>query len=245
MPRAIHKKNTKPSKNELELAEQADGKSDDKVMLGKRVGAPISNPKAKRVTPKSSKGGRPVDPNSKRQQAIRARAAKDKAGTRIGGKGKRGESGEIVGNMPQLTLTAEVHKTIVDAVERGNWRSVAYQMAGVRPDTFYLWIKRGEKHLREILDGTRGIMTRQAHLVLDLAKAEGRLHDFHSQKILQEAKPELRFAWLGKRFPKEWGDPGISRDDKTGEETKVDLISSLMARLSPLVGESGESGDSE
>jgi hypothetical protein len=218
---------------------------DDNIILGKRPGEVVRDTEPRKKISLGRGKGRPINPNSKLQLEKKARLEKAAAGLCVGGKGKKGKKGEIVGNMPALTLTSEVHKQIVEAVGRGNWRSVAYQMAGVQQATFHQWMMRGEKHLQEIVEGTRLEMTRQAHLVLDLAKAEGKVHDFHNQQILREAKPELRFTWLTKRFAKEWADPGISKDDKTGEETKIDLVSALLDRLKPLQASGPITGDDE
>lgn len=155
--------------------------------------------------------------------------------------GKEGVSGRVPKgtrlegkNKVDFSLTPDVHKLIVGLVERGNWRSIAAKIAGVPVTTLFSWIKRGEEHLEEIVAGERRKLTRQAEFVLDLHRAEGQLHDFHNAKLLEEAKPELRFAWLQKRFPQEWAGTATGRDDQTGEVTDVDLIAVLLDRLKPL-----------
>jgi hypothetical protein len=213
---------------------------DDQIILGKRPGSPIgvvTVEAAKETRSKIRKpgSGAKVNPDSKAQKTKKARAEKRAKKPAIGGKGNRLQAGEkLEGNAPDLTLTPEVFKIIVDSVGRGNWRTVAAKMAGIPISTFQSWVRRGEQHLKEIEAGERMTMTIQANLVLDLAKAEGKLHDFHQSKILEEAKPELRFQWLTRRFAKEWVPTTTGIDDQTGEETQADLVALLLDRLKPL-----------
>ncbi len=173
-------------------------------------------------------------PSGKPSQSKRA-ARKKRSCPTIGGKGVSVEPGKVYeGNMPGCSLTKPIFKEIVDLVKAGNWRLVAARAAGVNIETFKTWIDTGEKQIQEILDGTRKAMPLQAQLVMELDRAEGKCHAFHNAKVLEHAKPELRFAWLKARFPKEWAPTTTAIDDRTGEQTEVDVVNLLVSRFQAL-----------
>jgi hypothetical protein len=173
-------------------------------------------------------------PSGKPSKSKRA-ARKKRTCPTIGGKGALLQAGEkFEGNMPNCALTKPIFKEIVDLVKAGNWRLVAARAAGVNIETFKTWIDTGEKQIQDILDGTRKAMPLQAQLVMELDRAEGKCHAFHNAKVLKDAKPELRFAWLKARFPKEWAPTTAAIDDKTGEQTEVDVVNLLVSRFQAL-----------
>jgi hypothetical protein len=44
----------------------------------------------------------------------------------------------------------------------------------------------------------------------------------------------LRFAWLQKRYAREWATPTVAMDDHTGKEEEADIVDLLVSRLSAL-----------
>lgn len=185
---------------------------------------------------------KPLGTRKKTGPKPRKGPSKSKAATRskrtcetIGGTGIRLEAGDVYdGNMPSCALTKPIFKEIVDLVTAGNWRLVACRAAGVNVETFKSWLVTGDKQIAEIIAGTRKAMPLQAQLVMAIERAEGKCHAFHNAELLKDAKPELRFAWLKARFPKEWAPTTVGIDDTTGEQTEIDVVNLLVSRFQAL-----------
>lgn len=149
------------------------------------------------------------------------------------------KGGKWEGNMPGCSLTPELFDSIVGLVANGNFRTTAYKAVGVAPRTFWDWMEVGRTQIEEIAEGKRAVLPLQAQLVIALDMAEGQFFSAQNAKILDgrgSVKDRtLRFAWLQRRFAREWAPPAVGVDDETGAVKPIDNITEiLIARLQAL-----------
>lgn len=167
----------------------------------------------------------------------------------IGGPGVRPAKGSrIEGNMPCCTLTPEVFTEIVGYVHGGAFRTTAQKASGVPARTFWDWIRVGREQIEEFIEGKIKEVPLQGQLVIALDRAEGQCFVSQNATVLQGTEVDedgqlipadiddrkLRFAWLQRRFAREWAAPTTGVDDETGAPKKIDVTELLFARLQAL-----------
>lgn len=97
----------------------------------------------------------------------------------------------------RTSLTPEVHKTIVAAVRRGNFRGTAAAAAGVHRSSLFNWEKRGEAGEEPY-----------ASFMADLQQAEAKA-EMNLLRKIRQARPGVDVwqtsAWLlERRWPSRW-----------------------------------------
>jgi hypothetical protein len=213
-----------------------DGPGDERRMVAgsKRPGSPIPPPAPK-----------PKPPPKPKEHPERTH----RESQTIGGPGIVLAKGEkLEGNMPNCTLTPDLFTDIVDYVRAGNFRTVAMRACGVPRTTFFGWISTGREQIEAYVAGERPDVPLQAQLVIALDRAEGKCFADQHEMVLTGTQVtedgdvlpadiddrKLRFAWLQRRFARDWSPPTSGVDDETGAPKKIDVTELLIARLQML-----------
>lgn len=194
-------------------------------------------------TPPPEKKPKAKPPRQHPQPGRKARGSETIGGPGTGVRPPKGT--RIVGNAPCCTLTDEIFDEIVAHVAAGNFRRVAACAAGVPEQKFWNWLTTGREQIQEYIDGKRPDVPRQGQLVIALNRAEGKCFIDVNARILNAGDIEeptdiddrkLVFAWLQRRFAREWAAPPTGTDDETGVVKKIDVTELLMDRLKMLLG---------
>ena len=94
-------------------------------------------------------------------------------------------------------LTPEVQAIIVEAIEKGNDKTVAARLAGIGESTFYAWMERGEQAKSGVF-----LEFREA-----VKKAEAEAEQ-HFVGVIKAASADTWTAaawWLERKYPERWG----------------------------------------
>ena len=133
--------------------------------------------------------------------------------------------------MAKPKLNAEIHKKIVEFLEKGNYMATAANAIGIPQRTILLWLKKGEDNVHRD--------KRYRHFYLDVKKAKASAEIDMVDIIVKEAKKNwFAAAWFLERTNyKMWGKKGeIALADKPLEIikrreiliTKIEIIAKRM-----------------
>ena len=98
-------------------------------------------------------------------------------------------------------LTPEVQEALVGALAAGNYVDIACTIAGVCRDTFYLWMKTGNR------DREKGVESGFRLFSDSVKRAIASAEEHHVQNIRTHATKEWTASawWLERKFPDRWG----------------------------------------
>lgn len=109
-------------------------------------------------------------------------------------------------------LTPELIEQAAKLVSAGNYLSHVAQYLGVHPDTFYRWLREGER--------AKSGLVRQFYEAVKRAEAEAIARNIALiQKAAQEGNWQAAAWWLERKYPEEWG-----RKDKMDIHTEGGLV---------------------
>lgn len=120
-------------------------------------------------------------------------------------------------------LTPEIQRTIVAALQRGNYAETAAALAGISKDTFYAWLRRGAR--------TKAGIYAQFSDAVKRAMAHGEARDLQVVDSAAQGGAWQAAAWkLERKFPQRWGRRVIVDDDADAQE-KREQVSAIVAKL--------------
>lgn len=149
--------------------------------------------------------------------------------------------------MARLKLNANVIDKISTAIAAGNYAKVAATYAGIDESTYYIWLQKAEKEMKQyeaMTDIEKELYEESVYVELfksiKKAEAEAEVRDVHN--IEKAAKKTWQAsAWrLERMHPDRWG---LTRDRKaedTGGEL-ADLVKSKMERRRQMKQGGGDS----
>lgn len=123
-------------------------------------------------------------------------------------------------------------------VAKGNFRFFACTKLRVSRYTFNEWIAKGNKHLKEIMEGKRdpNDVSLFALLVQELERAEAEAHDNILSNVLESKDVKAQQWFLERRYPKLYrAYPQRRLDDEEMAEEDVDAVALLSDKLKQLM----------
>ncbi len=155
--------------------------------------------------------------------------------------GAHGGAGKV--GRPELIENPDIRQKILDAYEYGASYEVAAHHAGIHPDTFQAWRKKGRTDLE-----TGDTNTTYAQLVTDLQRARAKSEITLVKRIRALGRDDWRanaFV-LERRFPERWArrdhvDVSVSERSKPQQvtpegERRDEIMAVLASALAPPAG---------
>ena len=108
-------------------------------------------------------------------------------------------------------LTPVVQKKLLNAIKAGNYITVSARYAGIHPNTFHRWMKRG----REAQSGAY-------RKFFEAVKEAETYAEVRAVAIIQQQMEDnwrAAVAYLERKFPKRWS-PREKRESSSGADTK-------------------------
>lgn len=160
---------------------------------------------------------------------------------------KASRKGPVYPKLVPTSESQELSHRLIDAlcrtVERGNFRYVACQRAGVSWRRYTYWMELAAKERRQRDDGKlKGKPSMYVHLLERLEQSEGEVHAQCVEDVLDSDDARLKMEYLKLRFSKLYSKNPNSVDDETGRETKIDARELLRERLLAILGPPSEDG---
>lgn len=128
----------------------------------------------------------------------KARAARTKKAK----EGPKAPTKQVLRNGAPSEFCEDVREKILAAVRRGNFLEVAAATAGIHKDTFFRWMRKGRKDLKEDLHSEY----RDFYISIHTAQAEkeDQLVDVMQQHVMQGNVDAAKFL-LSRRYRSGWG----------------------------------------
>lgn len=110
-----------------------------------------------------------------------------------------------------VKLNAEVQRKIVDAISGGNYMETASAYAGISKDTFYRWLRRGEREKQRVAKNPRAKIKKEEKMYVELsdevekALAKSEMRDVYIIGKAAESQWQAAAWRLERKFPKKWG----------------------------------------
>lgn len=138
---------------------------------------------------------------------------------------------------PAGKLSEEVRRKLVTAIQAGNHVSVAARFAGIHPNTFWNWMRQGNR-------AKRGVYR---EFYLEIKSAETYAEMIAVASIHKHMKENWRaaVAYLERKFPKRWSSAGkrggSSKKSKRGQPVAVRLKhdAAFLGEVAQILDESG------
>lgn len=115
-----------------------------------------------------------------------------------------------VGNRHRSKYNEKVHETIVEAVLKGNSKTIAFRLAGVHPDSCFLWLKMGRERPDEYPEYAKLEEDIEHAIALCASEKVAAVKAAADNGTWQAAA-----WWLERRLPQEYG-----RHDRVEVESK-------------------------
>lgn len=110
-----------------------------------------------------------------------------------------------------VKLNDEVQRKIVDAISGGNYMDTASAYAGISKDTFYRWLRRGEREKQRVAKNPRAKIKKEEKMYVELsdevekALAKSEMRDVYIIGKAAESQWQAAAWRLERKFPKKWG----------------------------------------
>lgn len=109
-------------------------------------------------------------------------------------------------------LTAEVQSKFLRAIRAGNWIETCCDYVGINPDTYYEWMKRGEK------TGDGNAIYREFRAAVLEARASAEIESVARIRVSGQKGDWKADAWyLERSHPERWGKQRVEVTGKDGE----------------------------